>query len=138
MDNPELRRRIPSGPSTIFENRAGWARTYLKKAGLIEPVARGQYRITRRRLDLLASKPTKIDLSILRQYPEFLNFINAKAEDQAETKSDDVPLLDAQTPLEILEGAYQGLRQELIRSSDVISATGEMISRPESSKLMNP
>ena len=26
---------LPSGKQTVFSNRAGWARTYLKKAGLI-------------------------------------------------------------------------------------------------------
>jgi hypothetical protein len=37
MIDAEMNERLPSGQSSIFDNRIGWARTYLKKAGLIEP-----------------------------------------------------------------------------------------------------
>jgi len=37
---PEERLRLlPSGTSTYIGNRVGWARTYMKKAGLLESVA---------------------------------------------------------------------------------------------------
>ena len=39
---------LPSGKQTRFANRVGWARTYLKKAGLIESIARGKIKITER------------------------------------------------------------------------------------------
>ena len=32
---------LKSGAQLVFENRIGWARTYLKKAGLIEAPSRG-------------------------------------------------------------------------------------------------
>ena len=34
---------LPSGKQTVFDNRVGWARTYLKKAGLIESSSRAQF-----------------------------------------------------------------------------------------------
>ena len=79
----ELAERIPSGLATTFGNRVGWARTYLKKAGLIELVTRGQYRITLRGMELLKSKPLKIDGALLKQFPEFVDFINAKIDGQS-------------------------------------------------------
>ena len=36
---------LKSGTQPIYENRIGWARTYLKKAGLIEAPSRGVVRI---------------------------------------------------------------------------------------------
>jgi restriction system protein len=112
LTDQELEERIPSGQSTIFDNRVGWARTYLKKAGLIEPVARGQYRITSRGKEILKSKPSKIDVALLRQFPEFLDFQKPRIEGHAnEMKATDQ--LESETPSEVLETAYQRLRREL-------------------------
>jgi restriction system protein len=112
MSDAEMTERLPSGQSTIFENRVGWARTYLKKAGLIEPVLRGQYRITPRGLDVLKSKPLRIDAAFLKQFPEFVEFISPKNDGQTiDTRVIESP--ESQTPLEVLDGAYQRLRREL-------------------------
>lgn len=48
LDEEERTRQLPSGLQSIFYNRLGWARTYLKKALLIEAIASGQFRITER------------------------------------------------------------------------------------------
>ena len=39
---------LPSGQQGVFKTRVGWARTYLKKAGLIASTRRGFFRITER------------------------------------------------------------------------------------------
>ena len=44
----ERKELLPSGKQEIFDNRVGWARTYIKHALLIEYVQRGQFRITDR------------------------------------------------------------------------------------------
>jgi restriction system protein len=112
MSDGERSERIPSGQSTIFDNRIGWARTYLKKAGLIEPVLRGQYRITPRGLEVLKSKPSRIDASFLKQFPEFVEFISPRNDgDTSGIETAATP--ETQTPLEVLESAYQRLRREL-------------------------
>jgi restriction system protein len=112
LSDSELAERLPSGQSTIFSSRVGWARTYLKKAGLIETVLRGQHKITARGMELLKSNPTKIDGTVLRQFPEFLNFIKSEGEEQQQgtAQAED---LNKQTPLEALELAHRQLRQEL-------------------------
>jgi restriction system protein len=37
---------LPSGRQSVFNNRIGWCRTYLKKAGLIESPSRAHFAIT--------------------------------------------------------------------------------------------
>ena len=39
LTESDLAQMMPSGRQTYFVNRAGWARTYLKKAGLIDNVS---------------------------------------------------------------------------------------------------
>jgi restriction system protein len=101
---------LPSGRQSRFENRAGWARTYLKKAGLIDSAGRGKFRITPRGLDVLKAKPTFVDKEFLTQFPEFREFQarqNAKPDVTAEVEEHE------RTPDEVLDSAYQVLRRTL-------------------------
>ena len=45
MDKAET---LPSGKQSILDNRVGWARTYLTKAGLLEVTRRAHFIITER------------------------------------------------------------------------------------------
>jgi len=115
LTEAELEQRIPSGTSTVLESRLAWARAYLKKAGLVEPVTRGQYgqyRITKRGLDILKSRPQRIDNAFLKRFPEFAEFVNPK-EDGQTVGIQPVETHETGTPLEILETQYQRLRREL-------------------------
>jgi restriction system protein len=81
---------------------------------LIEPIGRGQYRITPRGLEVLKSKPAKIDTALLKQFPEFLHPLNSNRDqpgDGPEAEVEDQP--EKQTPQEALENAYQQIRREL-------------------------
>lgn len=72
---PEDRAQLlESGKQAVYENRVGWARTYLKKAGLLQAPGRGLVAITDRGRDVLASLPAKLNVSYLRQFPEFVEF----------------------------------------------------------------
>ena len=42
----DLREVLPSGRQSVFDNRVGWAVTYMARAGLAERVRRGTYRLT--------------------------------------------------------------------------------------------
>lgn len=71
---PEQRdERVSSGQSK-FANRVGWARTYLKKAELIEDTKRAHYKITPLGLSALAQNTQEFDLAFLEQYPGFRAF----------------------------------------------------------------
>lgn len=108
----ERAERLPSGQQGIFINRIGWARTYLKKAVLIESPRRAIFRITERGKQLLVSKPSHIDSKFLEQWPEFLEFRDSSRPSQeSEQSTDSAP--PTATPEESLELAYLGLREQL-------------------------
>lgn len=102
---------LPSGQQTIFDNRVGWARTYLKKAGILETTRRGYYQITERGQETLRQNPSEIDTAFLSQFPEFVEFFTRTriGSDEAEDERGN----ETQTPEEAIETAYQKLRQEL-------------------------
>ncbi len=109
VSDEELRELLPSGQGVIFDNRVGWACTYLKKAGLLDSTKRSFSVITQRGLDVLKQNLKGINVSFLKQFPEFLDFQNIKREpgDDGESKP------GTQTPEENLENAYQTLRKSL-------------------------
>jgi restriction system protein len=111
LTDEERRMMLPSGVQGLFDNRVNWARTYMKKAALIESPKRGVHKITKRGLDVLKKKPERIDVAYLGQFQEFKEFRALR-----HVKEDaEVPELDLnnKTPEESLEGAYQKLRGDL-------------------------
>lgn len=117
LTEEDLREMLPSGVQSTFSNRVGWAATYMKKAGLLEPTRRGYYQITARGRELLDKQPKLINVKLLERYPEFLEFKNHKGTRSrsggrlTETKS--IPDISSVTPSEALEAAYENLRDEL-------------------------
>ncbi len=106
-DRKEL---LPSGQEFIFGNRVGWARTYLKKAGLVDSPRRGFVIISERGKEVLEKKPSQINVAFLRQYKEFLEFENTKHDESNETGGE-----SNKTPEETLDSAYLGLRESLAK-----------------------
>lgn len=108
----EKRELLPSGRQPTFDNRVGWARTYMKKAGLLRSTRRGYFEITEGGLEVLAQKPDRIDITFLRQYPEFVEFQTPKRkkddDDMSETD-------EGATPEEEIEEVYQRLRAGLAK-----------------------
>lgn len=111
---------LPSGKQPIFDNRIGWAKTYLAKAGLVSSVRRGVYQLTDRGRSVIASKPARVDVAYLGQFPEFEEF-RRKAENDTEGV-ENLPKRDAgagivavaaptSTPQESLDAAYHQLRR---------------------------
>ncbi|HEX3664969.1 MAG TPA: restriction endonuclease [Rhizomicrobium sp.] len=77
---PEERAQtIPSGTETLVSNRIHWARTYLGKAGALVRTSRAHFLVTARGMSLLKQYPDRIDVKILRQFPEFQKFQAPKA-----------------------------------------------------------
>lgn len=108
LTEEERKELLPSGLQARFDNRVGWARTYLTKAGLLEKVERGTFRITERGKKVLEDEPEYINIKYLKQFPELIAFISP--DPQIDPEADDQ---DEQTPEEILASSYQKLRQEL-------------------------
>lgn len=113
LSEEEMNELLSSGQAFVFANRVGWARTYMKKAGLVEYPARGVVAITPRGLDILKSKPTRIDNNLLKQFPEFLEFQNLKYDRVEEASAVGSSLEEKQTPEETIDEAYLSIRQSL-------------------------
>lgn len=109
LTEEEQHELLPSGKQAIFDNRVGWARTHLKKAGLIESTRRGFFRITDRGLQVLNQKPTKIDVKFLNQFEEFREFRAIRREKPTESDEEEPET----TPEEALANAYQDLKNNL-------------------------
>ena len=113
LTNDERKELLPSGQQAVFDNRVGWARTYMSKAGLLESSKRGYFRITNRGKEILEKSVRKIDVKFLEQFPEFLEFKKAKKEaDSLERQLEETPE-QKQTPAESIEFGYQKLRRDL-------------------------
>lgn len=115
LSDDERKEMLPSGQQEVFLNRVGWARTYMKKAGLLDSPKRGIFVITERGKKVLASNPSKIDNKLLTHYEEFKEFKKKKRKVEEETEV--IEFLD-KTPEEAFETAYENLRTEL--SSDIL------------------
>ncbi len=74
LADAERREMLSSGREELFRNRDRWARTYLKKAGLLESPKRGFHRIIPRGLEVLKQNLERIDVSFLDQFAEFVEF----------------------------------------------------------------
>jgi restriction system protein len=111
LSEEERTELLPSGQQPRFYNRVGWARTYLKKAGLLEDPRRGHFRITERGRRVLEQKPSKIDTAFLRDFEEFVDF--TQSERDAEEDEEEPDERQELTPEEVLEKAYQQIRKDL-------------------------
>lgn len=127
LSEEERKELLPSG-SRIFDNRVAWARTYLKKAGLIESPKRGVSVISEEGLNVLKQNLKHINIAFLKQYSSFLEFINPKMEDNTDVQ---VKENTKETPEESLEGAYQRLRKPLAQDllNKVISLSPSFFER---------
>lgn len=108
LSDEDLSELLPSGKQAMFDNRIGWTRTYLKKAGLIESPAKAQFIITEEGKKALA-ETDKIDNDYLRRYPSFREF--QKKPDYTRTKP--VASDTEKSPEEVLEDAYAELNTSL-------------------------
>ena len=118
----EQKELLPSGVAPVFYNRTAWAKTYLKKAGLIDSPKQGIVFISKRGLDVLKKKPSSINVKFLKQFSEFVEFQTSKREDEIETETNDEQ--STQTPEELLETAYQKIRKSL--ASELINKVVEL------------
>ena len=115
LTEEEQKELLPSGKQTIFANRVGWSRTHLKKAGLLEYPSRAFFQITESGQEILSHNPDGITMNILKQYPQYLEFLGtaSKAQVSVSTASCEDSLSSDQTPEELLEYSYQELRSNL-------------------------
>lgn len=113
----ERAEKLPSQTQTVVSNRIGWARTYLKKAGLIVSPKRGIFAITDRGRSALASGEA-ITNEYLSRFDSFKDFIGHPSADvENDGKTDPQPTVAAETkestPDEALAQALAQINEQL-------------------------
>jgi restriction system protein len=112
LSNNDRTQLLPSGRQPVMDNRVGWARTYLAKAGLLEVTRRGHFRITERGREVLRENPEFINVRYLDRFPEFVSFRRlSRSQDEGQANGNGEST-DA-TPEELLEQSYEKLREDL-------------------------
>ena len=113
LTEEETKELLPSAQAFLFSNRVGWARTYLKKAGLLEAPKRGIINISDRGKKVLKENPSEINVNYLKRFPEFVEFQSPKKEEESESLN--IKTLDTkqQTPEELLEIGYHNIRKSV-------------------------
>ncbi len=113
VSEAERKELLPSGKQQVFDNRVGWARTYLKMAMLISYVQRGQFQITERGQSVLAKNPPRIDVAYLRQFPEFLEFQRPPRPAAAEENGHVVSVAETDSPDDLMATGYLNRRRQI-------------------------
>ncbi len=121
LTEEELNEWLPSKKQKIFYNRVYWAKAYLKMSGLIDNIKRSYFKITNRGIETLKENPVLINHKYLRKFPEFNSLIEGwrKNDNTKEEVIEIAELPITSTPEEILEGAYQKIKESL--SNEIIS-----------------
>ena len=107
---------LPSNTQRLADNRVNWSITYLRKANLIERVARGKYKVTNTGLRVLHEKKDHVELKDLYQFDSFRQFINTDtlSEEKKDLSKPSV-LEDLQegTPQDNLNASMEQINKEL-------------------------
>ena len=113
LTNEERKQLLPSGRYPTFDNRVGWAKTYLKKAGLIEQPKRSYLKITDRGVDVLKKNPPSMNMRSLEQFPEYIAFRDNQEQGEPTQQATPVPPILNETPEELIENGARTIRKDL-------------------------
>lgn len=118
LTSDERAHLLPSGGTLTFASRVGWAKTYMKKAGLLTQPKRGLVQIARAGMDVLAEQPARIDIQLLERFGPFLEFRNSgRARSDGTTDGNaSIEVFDL-TPDEVMEAAY---RKSMVALADEV------------------
>jgi restriction system protein len=111
LDETSLSELLPSGRQTVFSNRIGWARTHLKKAGLIDSPARATFSISKEGLNVLSDNPLVVDNNYLMRYESFREFLQPSSEISGEKVV--LSSQQGETPDDVFEESFRKINKTL-------------------------
>ena len=120
LTEKETAELLPSGRQAIFDNRVGWCRTYLKKAGLIISPTRGQYKITDAGIKVYNENDV-IDDNVLRQFQTFVDFVDGSMQ---ENHTKEIVASCDETPQETFDRVYREWNKSL--ANELLTENVEM------------
>lgn len=124
LSDSERKEFLPSGNQAIINNRVGWARTYLKKAGLLASPKRATFLITEKGIEILNSKPEIINIAFLKKLPKFIEWQDDYLSKEKDDKTiEETELSTEKTPQELLDYSFQKMTNELsIELLDIVKS----------------
>ncbi len=112
LSEEDIQEKLPSGTQRTFDNRVAWAKSYFVQAKILESTKRAHFKITERGKKLHKRGYGRIDIKVLNQFPEFVEFHSPVKTDKEETPSTQLEEQFA-TPAELLQKSYLSIRNEL-------------------------
>lgn len=112
LNNEQLNIRYSKSGGLVFDDRASWARTYLKKAGLIESPKRSFFKITPLGISTLESGISSITPKYLEQFESFRLFHRSTPKQDERIEQDD-KTYENKTPEEMIEDGKEFYTKEL-------------------------
>lgn len=117
MSAEDLAELLPSGSQSKFDNRVAWAKSYFVQAKVLESLRRAHFKITERGKILHSQGHERIDVKILSQFPEFVEFHTPSKQNKISvtppSSSPSPQENTSETPEEVLQKAYQNIRSDL-------------------------
>lgn len=104
-----------SNGSSVYAGRVGWAKTYLKKAEMIDSPQRGYITITPAGQSLLASNEPITNALLAKLSSAFLDFYRPQSGNSTSTQSDsgNTQISTPETPQETFERVYNLINEQL-------------------------
>lgn len=119
LSESEREEMLPSGRQRLLHNRIHWAKFYMSRAGLIDIPQRGRFRASEAGLKLLGTKPTSINVEMLKAYPSFVEFYESSNAAGASVAAAAGSAPDRSTPEEQIDAAqgvlHAALKNELLQ-----------------------
>lgn len=111
LTEDERREMLPSGGARLFDNRVGWAKTHILKAGLLCAPRRAISKITDIGIKALRDYPDRIDLKVLQEFEDYREFRTVRRSPDEEYS--EVATTPSKTPEELLDFAYLEVRKQV-------------------------
>ncbi|MDC0273648.1 restriction endonuclease [Planctomycetaceae bacterium] len=111
----DCRNTLLDSGQPVIDNRIGWSRSYLKKAGLVENPKRGYVKITESGREVLNRQLEKIDKNFLKQFDSFVEFLSPSVSEEGDPKPKEQKeaVVENETPEEQIDSAFDELNKAL-------------------------
>ena len=108
----EEKREVVSSGIQTFRSRTNWAITYLKKAGLVDKVSRGVFKISEAGKAVMNNPPETINNTFLLKYDSFKNWVLGSSDEIQEQKGDEEIIIN-ETPEDRISSAIEFINKSL-------------------------
>ena len=119
LTDEERNEWLPSKRQKTMYNRVAWAKQYLKDYELIESPEKGSFKITKKGVKILKSKPKNINL-------KFLKDLDGKNQPKADSELQETHIEENKTPEELIGNAQslynESLKKELLTKLKKVDA----------------